>query len=125
VTTKARGAGLPTKSSRRRSEERSTPAVDVPSIAREVLRYLLSLTAPSYSTRAGEAPLGYSRDRWRQIAHAIGRRRGRYWLVSAAELAAYEGRACADVSGSPARSSWSPAVAANDLGLRVLDGGKP
>jgi hypothetical protein len=102
----------------------STP-VDVRAVAVEVVRLLLAtLTQPSgWSTRKGHEHPDYSRDQWRAIAHAIGTKRGRYHYVSAESLAAYEQNR-GDASPIPAPSDWTPADAARELDLRVVEGGK-
>jgi hypothetical protein len=85
----------------------------------------------TYSTRAGGAPEGYSRESWRAIAHKIGTRRGRYVFVSQAELDAFErdrdakpvGQAPAN-DDAPSSTPWHPSMAASALGLRPTRGSR-
>ena len=83
--------------------------------------------ARTYSTRAGGAPDGYSRESWRAIAHTIGRKRGRYFFVTQAELDAYEGRVEAKLEAPVNDASvapWHPRDAARSLGLRPTGGSR-
>jgi hypothetical protein len=107
--------------SMRRLDER-----EVRRLVREELRALLARLADDvvYSTRAGCAPTGYARDAWRQIAHRIGVRRGRYWIVTAQQLAAHEQRQTtpAATPTTPANDDaapWRPEQAAVAMGLRA------
>jgi hypothetical protein len=75
----------------------------------------------TYSTRAGCGPAGYSRDAWRDLARRIGRRRGRFWIVTRDELDKYERREPQPVATEPA-SAWSPAAAARSMHLRSVGG---
>ncbi len=77
----------------------------------------------AYSTRAGGAPPGYSRDGWRALARKIGHKRGRYWYVTQAELDAFE-RSPKPANDSPTTSAWTPAHAARALALRPAGGAR-
>jgi hypothetical protein len=79
-----------------------------------------------YSTRTGCAPAGYSRDRWRAVAHQIGTKRGRWWVVTAERLAAYEDgeRDPKPPTGTPANDAparpWHPSMSAEAAGMRPV-----
>ncbi|HEY6461079.1 MAG TPA: hypothetical protein VIY73_13035, partial [Polyangiaceae bacterium] len=77
------------------------------------------LQGKEYSSRAGCAPAGYSREAWRDLARRIGVKRGRYFYVSAAELDTHErGQREPKPANDAPPSTWTPAVAANAMGLR-------
>ena len=108
----------------------SLAAHEVREIVRDELRRMfgrvLGADDRTYSTRAGCSPDGYSRDAWRDLARRIGRRRGRYWVVTSQELDTHE-RGERDPKQSndrSATSTWSPAVAARSLGLRPAGGAR-
>ncbi len=96
--------------------------VEIDAVAGAVLRRLLALlTVPSmWSTRRGHAPAGYSRREWQRIARQIGTRRGRWFVVTPEQLAAYEGRSAPAAATPPAPSPppWTPAAALADVGAR-------
>jgi hypothetical protein len=71
----------------------------------------------TYSTRAGCAPPGYSRDAWRRVARQIGTRRGRWYVVTREQLDAHERGQIAHATANDA-TEWSPASALAGAGLR-------
>jgi|HubBroStandDraft_1064217.scaffolds.fasta_scaffold778951_1 hypothetical protein len=77
-----------------------------------------------FSTRRGCGPEGYSRDAWRDLARRIGRKRGRYFYVTAAQLEAHERGAKSTPATEAKASTWHPSQAAASLGLRVLGGSR-
>lgn len=98
----------------------------VRALVRDELRRAFARVADdrTYSTRANCAPPGYSRDAWRALAHRIGVRRGRYYVVSADQLAAYERgehepKPAAPANDAPARP-WHPGMSAEAAGLRPV-----
>jgi hypothetical protein len=109
----------------------SFDARKVREIVRDELRRMFSRVFSderTYSTRAGCAPEGYSRDAWRDLARRIGVKRGRYYVVSADELRAHE-RGEHPVkqepaNDAPAPAAWHPRDAARALGLRQVGGAR-
>jgi hypothetical protein len=98
-------------------------------IVRDEVRRLLGrmfTDERTYSTRAGCGPEGYSRDPWRDLARRIGRKRGRYFVVTAAELDAHErgDRDPKPANDAPAPEPWHPRMAARALGLRPVGGAR-
>jgi hypothetical protein len=118
-----RGSGQEHRDAADGRHETSTAPEDVEAIRALVRAELRSILGPiledkpaTYSTRRGEWPPGYSRDAWRNIARRIGTRRGRWWVVSADALAAYErGERAQAAAETPA---WSPTSALASVGLR-------
>jgi hypothetical protein len=80
--------------------------------------------ATVFSTRRGYEAPGYGRDEWRRVAHQIGVRRGRYFVVTQAQLEAFERgkRDPKPPNDRLAPATWTPAVAADELGLRPARG---
>jgi hypothetical protein len=121
-----RGAGQPHRDAPTGRTQHSTPldAEQVRAIARDEIRQmlgrLLADEPATYSTRAGQAPPGYSRDVWRAVARAIGTRRGRWWVVTRAQLAAHErAQGTAATSAENDSEPWTPAAALRSIGLRA------
>jgi hypothetical protein len=80
-----------------------------------------------YSTRKGEGPPGYAHRAWQKVAPTIpgAARRGRWWIVAAGALAAWEaGQSPPSVSVSlpPQAQAWSPEGALASIGLRRAKG---
>ena len=123
MKTKSNGVAVPTKDTRDAAEEQSQRST-IRRIVREELRGLLARLVTderSYSTRPGCWPEGYSRDTWRSLARRIGVRRGRWYVVTHAQLEAHERGEPAPVTPRPS-TSWSPAEAAD--GLRLVGSGR-
>jgi hypothetical protein len=94
------------------------PSLDYAELARHVAPLVIqhlagALAKPAtYSSRKGHGAPGYSAREWRALAKRIGTKRGRWWTVTAEQLAAHE-------APQPAPAErWSPEQAARDLGLR-------
>ena len=132
MTPKANGAVGPARNRHDAADkhvERTTriDEREVRRVVRDELRRMLARLVDDdrvYSTRRGCAPEGYSRDAWRDLARRIGVPRGRYWVVTQAQLAAYEAGQAAPpppANDAPA-STWTPADAMRDLGLRPAGG---
>jgi hypothetical protein len=101
VTTKANGDAVPVRKRRVAADENqfTTPLTEreVRRIWRDELRlFLLRMVSilggeiDSYSSRLGHGAPGLSAEENRRIARAIGVRRGRWWVYTAEQLAAYE-----------------------------------
>ena len=101
----------------------------VRAIVREELRTLFARVVSEeqvYSSRKGHGAPGLSDEANKRIALAIGRRRGRWYVYTAAELAAYEAgdRDAKPANDAPAPSTWHPSMAAGALGLRPIRGSR-
>ena len=99
----------------------------VRALIRDELRRLLGRLVEDdcvYSTRNGCAPPGYSRDTWRCLARRIGVKRGRYYVVTAEHLAAHERGETVKPANDPQPSTWTPADAAEAVGLRKACGSR-
>ncbi len=133
------GAGVPLDKVPAAAKEICTTPLgerEVRALIRDEVRRILArgIGEETYSTRSGCGPDGYSRDAWRDLARRIGRRRGRYWYVSAEELETYEGRRGGSGERAayfrsmetpvPAAEPWHPSMAAKAANLRAVDGGR-
>jgi hypothetical protein len=81
-------------------------------LVREELRRMFArVFAPEpWSTRAGCAPPGYSREAWAAVAKTIGVKRGRYWVVTPEALDEHErGNRDAQPANDSARP-WDPSM---------------
>lgn len=120
-----RGAGQPHRDAlpRQGHDSTSLDRSEIRALIREELRRMfavaLDVDERTYSTRTGCGPEGYSRESWRAIAHAIGVKRGRYYYVTAAQLAAHEQRDHKPANDA-APTSWHPSEAAAALNLRAV-----
>ena len=86
----------------------------------------LGVRPAGYSDRKGCGPAGYADRKWKALAKRIGVRRGRWFYVSAEQLAAHEAKqAPAPVEVSPAPAApWNPRKALEAAGLRVVGGSR-
>ena len=98
--------------------------------AREELLGMLARVFESptqdYSSRRGHGPPGYSPRVWRELARAIGTKRGRWHVVTRAQLDVYEAKQGGQAPASPARAAndtaarpaWTARGALEAAGLR-------
>jgi hypothetical protein len=90
---------------------------ELASLLREVLA-IIDGAATVYTSRRGHGPPGYEHRRWQRIAREIGTKRGRWYVVTAEQLAAREAaRRPTEPVSEPATSSDA---LARRLGLRLV-----
>ena len=91
---------------------------------RGMLGRLLADEPAEYSSRRGHGPPGYAAREWRALAKRIGTRRGRWYVVTRAQLEALEAtrrapaESTAPAPANDATSAWTPAAALESVGLR-------
>jgi hypothetical protein len=98
---------------------------DVRALVRAELRGLLVKLLDDrptvYSSRKGHHAPGYAEREWKALAKRLGVRRGRWWVVERSVLEAYEAQGDGkpqNDTAAPTPSTWSPAAALAEAGLR-------
>jgi hypothetical protein len=94
---------------------------ELASLLREVLA-IIDGAETVYTSRRGHGPPGYEHRRWQRIARAIGTKRGRWYVVTAEQLAAYEAARRPTEPAPPPVSepATSSDALARRLGLRLV-----